>query len=143
MSPILLTLFLTAAAVLVVVGVVARNPNRHNSGRRDIRTVPLPAEVVTRVRELVARDHVVSAVREIRPHTRDLSLKQCKQLVEAIGAGHVPPVTDTEQASGEGELADRVRRARSARGEVEAIRLVRQETGMGLHEAEKFVRALD
>nr|WP_238345160.1 ribosomal protein L7/L12 [Actinopolymorpha cephalotaxi] len=121
--------------------------------------------VVAVVVALVGQNKKVKAVKELRDSTR-LGLADAKALVEAIAAGHRPPtvvlrgdavdVTPPTAARGPhgsrgsqespgpspADLAGRARSLRSQGLENEAVQLVRAETGMGLADAQRFVRAL-
>nr|WP_238342020.1 ribosomal protein L7/L12 [Actinopolymorpha rutila] len=118
--------------------------------------------VVAVVVALLGQNKKVKAVKELRDSTR-LGLADAKALVEAIAAGHRPPTVvlrgdavdvtpptastpfTEEPESPDTSPADLAARARSLRSqgrEIEAVRLVRAETGMGLADAQRFVRSL-
>lgn len=134
--------------------------------RQDLLTQPVDPMVVAAVMALLGRNKKIQAVRELMNAT-GLRLADAKALVEAMQSGHRPPavvirgdavdvtstgataagaspagVTPTAARQSAG-LADRVRALRDQGREIEAIKLVRTETGMGLSEAQTFVRTLD
>jgi ribosomal protein L7/L12 len=117
--------------------------------RRAPRPVPppvaLPAQLQDTVRRLLAERKKIQAIKLVREHV-SIGLKDAKDLVEAMEAGYPVPVVGAAQpAAGAGrpDLATRARQLKQAGQEVEAVRLVRAETGMGLSDAARFVRALD
>lgn len=138
------------------------------TGTARILNQPVDPMVVAVVVALLGQNKKVKAVKELRDSTR-LGLADAKALVEAIAAGHRPPTVvlrgdavdvtphtpppgpygsaeSPEAAESRGpspaDLAERARSLRSQGREIEAIRLVRTETGMGLADAQRFVRAL-
>jgi ribosomal protein L7/L12 len=91
---------------------------------------------------LVAQGRKIEAIKRVREAT-GLGLKEAKDYVEALAAGApvavpaAPPV-HTSTADVEDEL-----RALLARGQkIEAIKRVREATGLGLKEAKDYVEAL-
>ncbi|MGW0227022.1 ribosomal protein L7/L12 [Actinopolymorpha singaporensis] len=141
-------------------------PARTSTAR--ILNQPVDPMVVAVVVALLGQNKKIQAIKELRESTR-LGLADAKALVEAIAAGHRPPTVvlrgdavdvtpstaapesyesdepDEAHESADGSPADLAARARSLRSqgrEIEAVRLVRAETGMGLADAQRFVRAL-
>jgi ribosomal protein L7/L12 len=118
--------------------------------RQDLLAQPVDPMVVAAVMSLLGRNKKIQAVKEIMNAT-GLRLPDAKALVEAMQRGHRPPAVvirgdavDITPAPRQrpADLADRVRALRDQGREIEAIKLVRAETGMGLAEAETFVRTL-
>ncbi|WP_202805645.1 ribosomal protein L7/L12 [Actinopolymorpha alba] len=116
---------------------------------------PVDPMVVSTVLALLGQRKKIQAVKELRDAT-GLGLADAKALVEAIEAGHRPPAVvlrgeavDVTPAAPRpqpettrSDLAVRALALRSQGREVDAIRLVCDETGMGILDAQKFVRAL-
>ncbi len=138
----------------------AGRPARTNTAR--ILNQPVDPMVVAVVVALLGQNKKIKAVKELRDATR-LDLADAKALVEAIAAGHRPPTvvlrgdavdvtpspatpeadkTDEARDSSPADLAARARSLRSQGLEIEAVSLVRAETGMDLADAQRFVRAL-
>jgi ribosomal protein L7/L12 len=97
------------------------------------------------VRKLVAEGHKIEAIKAVREHT-GLGLKEAKDYVEAIP--NVAPLANFGRPAEAIERTD----AESVRREaialkaqnkmMEAIKLVRERTGLGLKEAKDYVDAL-
>jgi ribosomal protein L7/L12 len=106
---------------------------------------PLETALVARITDLCAAGRKIQAIKELRDAT-GLGLKDAKDLVEAIQAGHRPaPLVQGEILAARvhtRDLADRARKLMADGQEVQAIRLVCDETGMGIADAQKFVKAL-
>ena len=105
----------------------------------------VPSETdLAEIRALAARGNKIEAIKRVRQRT-GLGLKEAKDFVEALAAGEGGslPVVSAPAMPGtdEQELAEI--RALAARGnKIEAIKRVRQRTGLGLKEAKDFVEAL-
>jgi ribosomal protein L7/L12 len=117
--------------------------------------VQLPPEIDMTVRALLLRRQKIQAIKLVRDNHPGMSLRDAKDLVEGIQAELLPlnsavvrpgrPLRTMAPADGAGQAADLATRARQlklAGQEVQAVRLVRGETGMGLTEATAFVRSL-
>jgi ribosomal protein L7/L12 len=112
-------------------------------------------EVLARVRQLLGEGKKIQAIKEYRASRPGVGLKEAKETVEAIEAGYEPaaasvaaapaaaPEPSQVAAAGASDLAKRVRELRESGQETLAIRLVCDETGMGILDAQKFVRSLD
>ncbi|MET9021635.1 ribosomal protein L7/L12 [Actinopolymorpha sp. NPDC004070] len=135
------------------------------TGTARILNQPVDPMVVAVVVSLLGQNKKIKAVKELRESTR-LGLADAKALVEAIAAGHRPPtvvlrgdavdvtpptsardphgspVSQESAGPSPADLAGRARSLRSQGLESEAVQLVRAETGMGLADAQRFVRAL-
>ncbi|GLX00002.1 ribosomal protein L7/L12 [Microtetraspora sp. NBRC 16547] len=135
--------FVLAAIVLVIVAVVAARAGARPSARLAWRTPglmpPISYDLQERVRELCADGKKIHAVKAVRDGT-GLSLKEAKDVVDALDAGR--PVPGVEPSTPRGDLASRVRELKAAGRTEQAIFLVRGETGMGQDEAETFTNAL-
>jgi hypothetical protein len=150
--------------VIVLVGVilgVIRQRRRTPAG--DVLTMPLDPGKLERVVALLDRGRKIQAVKELRSGT-SMGLAEAKTLTEAIQSGHRPPapVTRTEEVGAdepsasattpqpnrpesgrsEPDLAERARTLRAEGREIMAVRMVCDETGMNILDAQKFVRAL-
>lgn len=156
----------TVVAVLVVgivlIGIVlgARSASRNGTspavrsvGEAEALRTPLPPDTRNRVLELIRQQKKIQAIKVLREAT-GYGLKEAKEVVEALEAGRgpgstqdavpseppaVPGGTDRPRSA---DLAERARRLRADGQEVQAIRLVCDETGMGIPEAQSFVRSL-
>lgn len=115
---------------------------------------PVDPMVMAAIVTLLGQNKKIQAIKQLRDAT-NLGLADAKALVEAIQTGHRPPSvvlrgeavdvtrpTAPAVAPGGTDLADRARSLRAQGREVDAIRLVCDETGMGILDAQKFVRAL-
>jgi ribosomal protein L7/L12 len=125
-------------------------------GRKVARVPPqvaLAPDVEMRVHDLIARRRKIEAIKLVREHTA-LGLKEAKDLVDAVEAGS--PIDPPRGAfggpggfpgQGPAGMVAPATRARAeqilARGAlIEAIKLVRKETGLGLKEAKDYCEAL-
>src|SRR5438105_12849623 len=95
---------------------------------------PLPEPVL----QALARGNVIDAIRFLR--ATGLSLKEAKDLIDIHQmGGDVPPSFDSTMPAG--SLAGNVIDALRGGNKIEAIRLLRDQTGMGLKEAKDAVEA--
>jgi ribosomal protein L7/L12 len=96
--------------------------------------------------ELLARGNKIEAIKRVRELT-GLGLKEAKDFVEAMPPDGdstlpvAPPVAPQAHSIGEAELAE-VRALLARDNKIEAIKRVRELTGLGLKEAKDFVDAL-
>lgn len=154
MSDLLIVLVVSAVIVLVMIGIRASNrakaavPASPDPRREALLRSPLDPVLVKRVIDLCTSGKKIQAIKELREAT-GLGLREAKDLVDAIDAGHRPAnlvqgevIAERITPARQPDLADRARKLREAGQEVNAIRLVCDETGMGLLDAQKFVRAL-
>ncbi len=162
MNDLLLVLLVAAVIVGVLYVVRTRTPGESVSTNQPPRasrilSQPVDPRVLSVVVALLGRSQKVNAIRQLMQAT-GLGLADAKRLAEAIQTGHRPPTsvikgeaTDVSgnpvggpnmAATAGSDLAERAKELREQGREVEAIRLVRVETGMGFVEAQKFVRAL-
>jgi ribosomal protein L7/L12 len=93
----------------------------------------LPADVV----EAIARGETIEAIKRLREHGQ-FSLKQAKDLVDQYRLGAFAPLQSGSLDSG---LPDDVRAALASGRKIEAIKLLRGHTGLGLKEAKDRVDA--
>jgi ribosomal protein L7/L12 len=93
----------------------------------------VPASTRGRAEELLAKGRLIEAIKLVRQETR-FGLKEAKDYCEALRDGRLPPA---------GPLSERARALAEAGDRAGAVALVRGETGMSEHEAEKFLDALD
>ena len=114
--------------------------------------VPEPSRRVTdRVQALRARGRKIEAIKELRDAT-GLGLREAKEYVErmppparhdnpdALGATGAPPAPPREELSL--SAMARVRELLAAGKTIQAVKLVREDTGWGLKEAKDFVDRL-
>jgi ribosomal protein L7/L12 len=112
--------------------------------------VQLPPEIGMTVRALLGRRQKIQAIKLVRDSYPGMSLRDAKDLVDGI-QDEVPyapaPQRPGVRVNGNAvpthaDLAARARQLKLAGHEVQAVRLVRDETGMNLTEAMAFVQAL-
>lgn len=132
---------------LVVLFAARSFGSRQLTPRPEVRALPMSAPTLFRIRQLLGERRKIQAIKELRDSQPGLGLKEAKELVEAIEAGHEPPVLgpgpNPQPAAGpSSDLAERVRQLRDSGQETLAIRLVCDETGMGIIDAQKFVQSL-
>ena len=156
------TLWIIGVVVLGVAGLLLvlrgrERPGVIDSGPRQARrsaAPPPPAGMTTtttlspldhHVRKLVAEGEKIEAIKAVREHT-GLGLKEAKDYVEAIP--NVVPLSQLARpAEAIGRADPEVMRQQAtalvARGKpIDAIKLVRERTGLGLKEAKDYVDAL-
>ena len=150
MTDLLIVLAVAAVAVLVLIGIRATNRSRTEVPSNPIRREALLRQqldpgLVARIVDLCTSGRKIQAIKELRDAT-GLGLKDAKDLVEAIEAGHRPmPLVRGELVDARvhrPDLAERARKLMADGQEVQAIRLVCDETGMGIADAQRFVKAL-
>lgn len=121
------------------------NPERQPAGGSQ--ELGLSPELLYRIQQLLEERKKIQAIKELRDARPGLGLKEAKELVEAIEGGYQPPVLDDPApepapVAPPSALAERVRQLRDSGQETLAIRLVCDETGMGILDAQKFVQSL-
>ncbi|HEY8457241.1 MAG TPA: hypothetical protein VIL34_16740 [Actinopolymorphaceae bacterium] len=167
MGELLLVIIVGLVVLVGAFGVRLREIARAAKGpvadavRENLLNRPVDPTVVATVIGYWTSGRKILAVKALRDAT-GLGLADAKRLAEAIARGHRPPGTvirgeavdvsapESGQAGatgsgarqGGGDLAQRARLLRDAGLESEAIKLVCAETGMGVGEAQAFVRAL-
>ncbi|WP_431896843.1 ribosomal protein L7/L12 [Nonomuraea sp. bgisy101] len=145
-AELLIVLAVIAVVALLVTLVVTAAVR---AARRPATTPPpnrpvAPHDLEAALRDLVAGGRQIHAIKLLRQHT-GLGLKQAKDVVDAIAAGHSHPMLQSLQrppAGARPDLATRVRELKAAGRAEQAVHLVIGETGMGQGEAESFVQTL-
>jgi large subunit ribosomal protein L7/L12 len=149
-----------AVVVIALVFLVAtRRRDRDPLGSPARARLPVPPDVsltpaeLAELGEINARAGKINAIKRLR-EMRTISLADAKKVVDVLAAGGTLPVASpTTIASGGvsgavtspssvGTLADRARLLRDEAGPIPAIKYVREQTGMSLAEAKRFVDAL-
>ncbi|MEQ7127045.1 ribosomal protein L7/L12 [Actinopolymorpha sp. B11F2] len=145
-------IFLGIVVICFLVGVFSW---RKRPKARDVLSVPVEPAALDTVLRLLLQNKKIMAIKELRVAT-GLGLAEAKSLAEAIQRGHRPPSAEGQHVpveadqphqgppatTGTPDLAERARALRVVGRETEAIRLVCDETGMGILDSQKFVRAL-
>ncbi|MDZ4720072.1 MAG: ribosomal protein L7/L12 [Roseiflexaceae bacterium] len=151
-------LVLIGLGLLAVVAVVIVLRQR-NSGITTVSSVPAQVpqspkpvapgasidELHAEVRQWLVGGNKIEAIKRVRQHT-SMGLKEAKDYVEALEAGQAPTLPASPLAPSPGisdDLHDQIRALLAKNQKIEAIKLVRQHTGMGLKEAKDYVEALD
>ena len=161
MSITFLLLAAGAFVLLAVVGamLVVGMQNRRVGGPADYQpTLPsgpaprpqpqLTGDVEADARALLAQNKKIHAIKRVRELT-GLGLKEAKDYVDALEAGARPEAPPTmiglaEPPALDMAAVDAEARELLARGNtIQAIKLVRQRTGLGLKEAKDYVEGLD
>jgi large subunit ribosomal protein L7/L12 len=94
-------------------------------------------DLESRVFSLMAQGQKIGAIKLYR-ETTGLGLKEAKEAVEAIERGARPPSAEVEPGDLDDEVASLVQQGRK----IEAIRVYRKRTGVGLKEAKDAVEDL-
>ena len=163
-----LLLYLMVGFVIVCVLLGVLRTRRRTPPAQDVLALSVDSRTVDLVIRLLVQDRKIQAIKALREST-GLGLADAKRLTDAIQLGHRPPpagfpsadvrsadvrsadvpsAEDSDppgkgQPTGPGpDLADRARDLCAKGHDTEAIRLVCDETGMGILDAQKFVRAL-
>lgn len=109
------------------------------------RSAPLPADTDQAIRVLIQQQKKIEAIKLVRERT-GLGLKEAKDYVEEVergGAPALPPLHPAPAPIQPGALDSEVRALLGRDRKIEAIKLVREQTGMGLKEAKDYVDTLD
>lgn len=126
-------LFGVAIAIVLFAGVsLARR-------RKPAEPRPVTPDLDTRLRELVADDKKIKAIKELREQT-GMGLREAKEYVDALEATGEPPAPPRYEVS-EATMA-RARELAAAGKVVHAVKAVREETGWDLKRAKDFVDGL-
>jgi len=100
-----------------------------------------PRRDLDRVLALLAQGKKIEAIKEMRERT-GMNLADAKAYVDQLAAGRPAVPGNTAVPGDTGHLA-RVRELAAAGRKIEAIKVQRQHSGMGLKEAKQFVEALE
>jgi ribosomal protein L7/L12 len=106
---------------------------------------PLPTDMGQAIQQLLDQSQKIEAIKLVREHT-GMGLKEAKDYVEAIEHGGTPelPTPPSQPAPLQaGALDSQVRALLTRNRKIEAIKLVRGHTGMGLKEAKDYVEAIE
>ncbi|SDR31953.1 ribosomal protein L7/L12 [Thermostaphylospora chromogena] len=142
-------LLILAVILLLVVGVLLRIAAKSSASRttpesRQAADPPgrrsAPTDLGVRVRELVERDRIIEAIKVVREET-GLGLAEAKRAVEAVKAGKPAPLPRPVPLSP--ALTARVSELTGRGRVIEAVKVVREETGLGLAEAKRIVEAVE
>lgn len=103
--------------------------------------MPDPHALPDHVAQLISKGRLVEAIRELREQ-RGLGLKEAKALVERMGSMRAPQPQVQEPMRAAPPLPPEVAHSLYAGNRMEAIRLYRQRTRVGLKEAKDAVDSL-
>jgi ribosomal protein L7/L12 len=105
---------------------------------------PTHADLKNEVRALVAGGQIIQAVKLVRERT-SLGLKEAKDMVDHVEDGarsSAPAISSMTFGNTHINVDDEARRLVAAGSKIEAIKLVRERTGLGLKEAKDYVERL-
>ena len=107
-------------------------------------TVNLPGVDVERIRELVQQGKKIDAIKLVREQT-DLSLKDAKEAVDALERGETPELSPRPSVSAGPNGLDLapIQDQLLHGNKIAAIKLYREQTGVGLKEAKEAVEAIE
>jgi ribosomal protein L7/L12 len=97
------------------------------------------------IRQLVHEGKKIDAIKLVREQT-DLGLKEAKDVVEAIERGEMPELTARPAATAHGVSGvdlDEINELLLRDKKIEAIKLYREQTGVGLKEAKDAIEAIE
>ncbi|MGE4073609.1 MAG: ribosomal protein L7/L12 [Lysobacterales bacterium] len=97
------------------------------------------ADMPTDVREALARGNMIEAIKLLRRHT-GLGLKEATDLVDQYWLGKIAPAVPKSTHAG---MLNDLRAALARGNKIEAIKLLRGHTGLGLKEAKDWIEAHD
>ncbi len=104
----------------------------------------LPGVDVDRIRQLVSAGKKIDAIKLVREQT-DLGLKEAKDAVDAIERGEAPDLTPRAAASSSASQVDldAINELLLQNKKIDAIKLYREQTGVGLKEAKDAIEAIE
>lgn len=127
-------LFGAAIAIVLFAGVSLTRRRRRPAERR-----PVTPDLETRLRDLVADGKAIMAIKELRQAT-GMGLREAKDYVDALEATGEPPAPRTGEVS---EATVALARELVAGGKkIQAVKVVREDTGWGLKQSKDFVDRL-
>lgn len=138
MEPFIIAAVAFVIVLAVAVLVVRRSRNLDITVATVTPPQPLGGDLDTAVHSLLAEDKKIHAIKLVR-ETSGVDLKEAKDYVEALESGAVP---NMPLVSISGEASESLAEAQAAMqggNTIEAIRLVRKATGLGLKEAKDYV----
>jgi ribosomal protein L7/L12 len=92
------------------------------------------------IKQLAAQDKI-EAIKLVRERT-GMGLRDAKEYVEGLGLDQPAPLPPSPAATGSADLDTEVRHLVTQGAIIEAIKLVRERTGLGLKEAKDYVDRL-
>lgn len=138
------TLFVCALMALGALMLLLALANRPS--RSEVPAMPLSqlAHLDPELQALIAQDKKIEAIKRVREAGK-VSLKEAKDYVESLAMGKTSPMTDlpTPTMPPTPALKAKVRELLAAGKKIEAIKMVRDESGMGLKEAKEYVEAIE
>jgi ribosomal protein L7/L12 len=108
---------------------------------RDRAGSPPSADQVAEIQRLLAAGNPIAAIKLVRGRT-GMSLREAKAYVEGLARGAAPSAPPSAVAPATIDDAE-LRRLVAQGNPIAAIKLVREQTGMGLRDAKVYVEALD
>jgi len=105
---------------------------------------PTRADLEKAVRALLATGEKIKAVKLVRERT-SLGVKEAKDMVDHVDGGppsSAPAISSMTFGNTHINVDDEARRLVAAGSKIEAIKLVRERTGLGLKEAKDYVERL-
>lgn len=94
-------------------------------------------QLLSEIRDLLAQDRKIEAIRRLREAT-GLGLKEAKDAVEAVQTGGQLPALPPDDAELDPELLPLLQAGKK----IDAIKLYRERTGLGLAESKQAVEAI-
>jgi ribosomal protein L7/L12 len=152
-------LILIGLGLFVVVAVAIIALRQRNSGITTIASAPPPAQplppsaaplapsgdLAIEVRQWLAQSSKIEVIKRVRQRT-NLGLKEAKDYVEAVEVGQspiIPTSANPPAPSAAGDLNGQIHALLAKNQKIQAIKLVREQTGWGLKEAKDYVDALE
>jgi ribosomal protein L7/L12 len=148
LSPTLILVIVVTIGALVGALMLRRRKNenvdveRQAPPRRPLRTPGATHELNPEVVLQLATQNKIEAIRLVRERT-GMGLKEAKDYVEALSSDRPVPLPPSPATTASSDLDSEVRQLVSQGKLIEAIRLVRERTGMGLKEAKDYVDRLE
>ena len=147
-------IWIAALAALVIAGVIIALRQR-GEGITKVSGVPsqrsarpsISSDPATAIRQLLDAGNKIEAIKIVRQQT-NMGLKEAKDYVERLAKDELPVLSDTQASApsarvAPGDMESRILILLAQHQKIEAIKLVREQTGMGLKEAKDYVEALE
>ena len=136
MDPVIPVSIIIVAVLAIAVVVVRSSRSRDTVAAEP--SQPLSNDLNEAARTLLAQGKKIHAIKLVRERS-GIGLKEAKDYVDALEAGDMPvvPVSTIAQVPSDGLTAAYA--ALQGGNKIEAIRLVREATGLGLKEAKDYV----
>jgi ribosomal protein L7/L12 len=114
----------------------------HSTGRRGAVSTSLPDNFQSEIRDLVVQNRKIEAIKRVRKYT-GWGLKQAKDYVDSLSEGVSYDIAISSYRNITEGLDDELKSLISQNKKIEAIKLLRKRSGLGLKESKDYIDRLE